>query len=86
MKTQTTIQTGTEVKPSESAIRPLRDHWLSRGIASEKLDSKAALDRAIARRGIVTEIRKGQYSTFAIVQWNDGIESQTALYLIETSK
>ena len=77
------IKEGSAVKKSWSALRPMRDYWLSCGRAPQKTHAKDALELAGKLRGRVVAIVKNNYSTFARVEWDDGTQSDCLLYMIE---
>lgn len=73
---------GTQVRPSEYALRPKRDYWLSCGRCSEKSAAKAEYEAATNKRGTITAHLEGGGVE---VKWDNGTESSCLTYMIVTA-
>jgi hypothetical protein len=74
---------GDAIKHSYDYLRPMRDFWLSQGREPFKSNAKDNLEKAKLERGIITGMKRNQWSTYAEIKWDNGTTSQTAFYLIE---
>jgi len=76
------LQRGDLLKWSESAIRPLRDWWLTQGRHEPKEHAKASLDAKAAERMTYLRTVEGRFCTF--IEYRQGvIEGRCMPYMVE---
>lgn len=77
---------GTQVKPSEYALRPLRSYWLQCGRYPQKQTAKDELDRKTALRGELVSVTRNRFGArVCVVRWQDGAQSECTSDSIQTA-